>query len=532
MEAASCELQERARVEGDLREALKAKTEQCQAGLRESQARAGDVDRLQHELRHVKQKHDEDLHLLRMSLDNKDAELQTALQNSRESLAKAEEVERELRELNGELKSALESARTELLGNGQKLEVALRDAREAAAAAENRQAELENARSALRKEEQERIDAVDIAKQLTDKLSQELDEKAAAFDAALRELVTLRAAVDEARNDLSQAKSTAANETRLKEHLVAQIEELRSAKEAAIAATRDELTRLKSLAMEKQNALSVVELKMANELATKDVQLRKLQDELRQKATENSDIKSEAKAAVSKARKEAEKAREELSKKTGDITRLAGLEKRLHAAEKEREKERSEFAQRFANAETEMNDALQQLDSVTIQLEDEQRRRTEMEDNYQLQLDLLQNRGIIKESEVKKLGELNAELFGHANAKQKIKHVAQLKEENVKLKTDNFALSRRCDEFKRKLMNLEREVESYRGLGSFGGGSHGNGANRKLSRVARSALSTRQSSVNSIVQTSIVENTEEEVFVGDKENTDIDFTAGGLSFVV
>lgn len=72
---------------------------------------------------------------------------------------------------------------------------------------------------------------------------------------------------------------------------------------------------------------------------------------------------------------------------------------------------------------------------LRIVAEDEERQRVEMEENHQSQLQLLKTRGQLKESEVRKLGELNAELFGHANTKQKIKHVAQLKEENVKLKT-------------------------------------------------------------------------------------------------
>ncbi|KAJ3012534.1 hypothetical protein HKX48_006214 [Thoreauomyces humboldtii] len=120
---------------------------------------------------------------------------------------------------------------------------------------------------------------------------------------------------------------------------------------------------------------------------------------------------------------------------------------------------------------------------------------------------MLVDRGQIKETEVRKLGELNAELFGHANTRQKIKHVAQLKEENVNLKTLNMALSRRVDDQKRKIMNLERDQEAHRGISaihshstsldhpnaSFSSSSSATGP-RKLSRVARSALSTTTAS--------------------------------------
>ena len=57
-----------------------------------------------------------------------------------------------------------------------------------------------------------------------------------------------------------------------------------------------------------------------------------------------------------------------------------------------------------------------------------------MKTNFESQLQLLNLRGKLAETEVQKIASLNAELFGHTNAKQKIKHVAQLKEDNVNLK--------------------------------------------------------------------------------------------------
>ena len=54
--------------------------------------------------------------------------------------------------------------------------------------------------------------------------------------------------------------------------------------------------------------------------------------------------------------------------------------------------------------------------------------------NFDIQLNLLSERGKLHESEAKKISELNAELFGHSNTKQKIKHMAHLKEENIGLK--------------------------------------------------------------------------------------------------
>jgi isocitrate/isopropylmalate dehydrogenase len=68
-------------------------------------------------------------------------------------------------------------------------------------------------------------------------------------------------------------------------------------------------------------------------------------------------------------------------------------------------------------------------------LEASKRDLVETEARFNSQLKILQDRGTLNETEVKKIGDMNALLFGHTNSKQKIKHVAQIKEENVKLRT-------------------------------------------------------------------------------------------------
>ncbi|KAJ3032963.1 hypothetical protein HDV00_006888 [Rhizophlyctis rosea] len=157
---------------------------------------------------------------------------------------------------------------------------------------------------------------------------------------------------------------------------------------------------------------------------------------------------------------------------------------------------------------------------LQIALQESQRTLATQEQSYASQLELLKMRGALKEDEVKKLGELNAELFGHANQKQKIRHVADLKEENLNLKKENMTLSRQRDEARRKVMNLEREIESVRALpppptpsalqnnpnASFsersfsassrdtigGNGLPGTVKKQPLSRVGRAALAARE----------------------------------------
>lgn len=142
-----------------------------------------------------------------------------------------------------------------------------------------------------------------------------------------------------------------------------------------------------------------------------------------------------------------------------------------------------------------------------------------MKENFESQLQMLTMRGKLNDSEVKKLGELNAELFGHSNNRQKIKHVAQLKEENVNLKKANLKFSRQLDDLKRKLMTLEREVETLRSVGTV----------RKLSKVARHAV-LGNSFIGRASESKQAVQPED---LSDKENSFlIEQGMGGISFVI
>ncbi|TPX68742.1 hypothetical protein SpCBS45565_g02935 [Spizellomyces sp. 'palustris'] len=353
-------------------------------------------------------------------------------------------------------------------------------------------------------------------------IEERLQEGTTRIEELEKSLEQRRTEFDREREAKQEAESRSAE-------IAKELEMERNTREATIRDSLKEAAALKAELTETRNALSVTELKKANELSTKDAQLRKLQNDLRSKINEINEIKSQAKSAVASAKKDAEKAREELSKVAEERRRWTDMEKEVREVEKARERENLELAERLKDMEEVLGNVTEQNDRLKILLEDEERRRTEMEESHQSQLDLLKTRGQLKDNEVKKLGELNAELFGHANTKQKIRHVAQLKEENVKLKTDNVSLSRRCEDMKRKIMNLEREVESFRAIGAVGGG----GNPRKLSRVGRSVLAKRQDAEtvgNFTLAGESVEETEEDI--GENKENAVNFANGGISFVV
>jgi hypothetical protein len=69
-----------------------------------------------------------------------------------------------------------------------------------------------------------------------------------------------------------------------------------------------------------------------------------------------------------------------------------------------------------------------------ILLEESRKSHENEKEIFSSQLALLEQRGKLQKHEIEKISEVNADIFGHANNKQKIKHVANLSSENVSLK--------------------------------------------------------------------------------------------------
>ncbi|KAJ1565791.1 hypothetical protein HK096_009968, partial [Nowakowskiella sp. JEL0078] len=94
-----------------------------------------------------------------------------------------------------------------------------------------------------------------------------------------------------------------------------------------------------------------------------------------------------------------------------------------------------------------------------------------MTESFKSKFELVEKEKNYAESEVLKLSDIISNEMGHQNIRQKIKHVSQLKEENLFLKKENLTMSTQRDDFRRKCMNLERELESYRAIPIREGGS-------------------------------------------------------------
>ncbi|KAJ3058653.1 hypothetical protein HDU98_005260, partial [Podochytrium sp. JEL0797] len=144
-----------------------------------------------------------------------------------------------------------------------------------------------------------------------------------------------------------------------------------------------------------------------------------------------------------------------------------------------------------------------------------ERKQEEIEGHLKAQVDFLEKNHKSAFSEIGKLASANADLMGHNNPQQKIRHIAKMKEDLVKTKEENKTLSRERDSLRRKNMILERDLESFRAVtpavSSFGApptdfkflhasktdpekpvpAAAGPKGPKKISRVGREVLSAR-----------------------------------------
>lgn len=199
---------------------------------------------------------------------------------------------------------------------------------------------------------------------------------------------------------------------------------------------------LKQAEMDKKTAESqveLVEIKLTNEISTKQIQIKSLEGKLKEyiKQLEKANEKLQISEKTCMDSKEAYKLLEL------EMKEIEGRKAQFEKETKIKNEERKMYEARISELEAQVQTWTINSEQYSIffnlrlkvDLEIAHRSGEEAEAKFNSQLQLLKDRGSLNESEVKKIAELNAELFGHNNSKQKIKHVALIKEENVKLRT-------------------------------------------------------------------------------------------------
>ncbi|KAK9718190.1 hypothetical protein K7432_005654 [Basidiobolus ranarum] len=204
-----------------------------------------------------------------------------------------------------------------------------------------------------------------------------------------------------------------------------------------------------------------VEKERAGIIATNEAQARRIKD-LEAKVTQiNEQSEAQLKSSTQLLDQKLEQTERELHRKEREIESLG---RRIEQDMSSWLSERKRLAQIANNAEAEVEKLMLEVDRLRCKANAADNARMEIEEQMQLQSQFLAQKHSMAFDELAKISGQNAKLLGHNNSKQKIKHITQLKEENIVLKKENLSLLKARDQYKIKVMRLERDLEAYQSV--------------------------------------------------------------------
>ncbi|KAJ3265736.1 hypothetical protein HDU77_004003 [Chytriomyces hyalinus] len=242
----------------------------------------------------------------------------------------------------------------------------------------------------------------------------------------------------------------------LKSRAVASVEAIeseRSAHRETVAELQDRNERLAKVLNErdatiKELSAEVVSVKVrqASEAERKDAEIRLLMERLKQMEQESSGMK----AALDDARRYEQE--------------LASVRSRFEQTMQLMVQENRELTEGLEHNASEIHNLKKDNDRLQDSLTKAEQSQAEVEETLSAHVQFLQKNYKAAFDDIKKLSSDNASLLGHQNAQQKIRHIAKLKEELVKLKQENTAITRERDMLKRRNLVIERDLESFKAV--------------------------------------------------------------------
>ncbi|TPX36212.1 hypothetical protein SmJEL517_g01502 [Synchytrium microbalum] len=209
---------------------------------------------------------------------------------------------------------------------------------------------------------------------------------------------------------------------------------------------------------EVRGKMRITELKTTNDISGRDERLRLLDGQLSDLRKQLDSLRDEN----IRLRKNFDA--EDIAKRNSEQNKRAIEEERSHWMSRESrwDGDRKRLEALVEEQSHELQQGREEMTRLQAVADEADHRRLEIEETLRSQVQLLMSKSGLAEAEMGRLAEINADLLGHNNARQKIKHIAQLKEENVRLKKENLVLAKQRDELRRKTLVLERDVESIR----------------------------------------------------------------------
>ncbi|KAG0197659.1 hypothetical protein BGX28_008851 [Mortierella sp. GBA30] len=116
----------------------------------------------------------------------------------------------------------------------------------------------------------------------------------------------------------------------------------------------------------------------------------------------------------------------------------------------------------YVKADVAREETLLDMAKLHEELAESENTRLEVENQLQVEVSVLIKKHALTGDELSRLSKMNVQSAQNLSLKQKVKQVAQLKEENLALKKKNLGLSNTRDSLRLKCLHVERELEAYK----------------------------------------------------------------------
>ncbi|KAF9967493.1 hypothetical protein BGZ70_009332 [Mortierella alpina] len=116
----------------------------------------------------------------------------------------------------------------------------------------------------------------------------------------------------------------------------------------------------------------------------------------------------------------------------------------------------------YVKADIAREETLLDMAKLHEELAESQNAKLEVENQLHSEVSILIKKNGLSSDELSRLSKMNVDSAQNMSLKQKVKQVAQLKEENLFLKKKNLGLSNTRDSLRLKCLQVERELEAYK----------------------------------------------------------------------
>ncbi|KAF9129988.1 hypothetical protein BGW39_003593 [Mortierella sp. 14UC] len=166
------------------------------------------------------------------------------------------------------------------------------------------------------------------------------------------------------------------------------------------------------------------------------------------------------------------------------------------------------YREAYVKADVAREETLLDMKKLHEELAESEAVRLQVENQLQADVSVLIKKHALSSEELSRLSKMNVDSAQNLSLKQKVKQVAQLKEENLVLKKKNLALSNTRDTLRLKSLQTERELEAYKAATAAATTASGTpGFSTPTQTFGNNNNSHRQSTASSVSGASVVSST-------------------------